>query len=49
MAKQTLPLNIQEAISLISAIIRRMSEKRLDKPQTGCLLNGVAAASAVAG
>jgi len=49
MAKQTLPLNIQEAISLISAIIRRMSEKQLDKPQTGGLLNGVAAKSTFAG
>ena len=49
MAKSTLPLNIQEAISLISAIIRRITEKRLDKGQTGSLLKGVAAASAVAG
>jgi hypothetical protein len=49
MAKSTLPLNIQEAISLISAIIRRITEKRLDKGQTESLLKGVAAASAVAG
>ena len=49
MAKSTLPLNIQEAINLISAIIRRMSKNRLDKGQTGGLLKGVAAASAVAG
>ena len=49
MAKSTLPLNIQEAISLISAIIRRITEKRLDKGQTGSFLKSGAAASVVAG
>ncbi|MBQ7649329.1 MAG: hypothetical protein IJS15_00130 [Victivallales bacterium] len=49
MAKSTLPLNIQEAISLISAIIRRISEKQLDKGQTGSFLKSGVATSADAG